>query len=560
MTRKEKASLLLAALMISWALAELDAGAASGQLKPILKAIDPSQAKTDTVAPPLTRSSPPSPNPLGRITGAPVTSPGARRPAAARPPRPAEPPAATAPPPEASDAGAPPEAYLPQAGYPPPAPARPAQGRQQPAASGYTPAMSYGLPPFYQGPEASTAAGRYAPPPAGGAPPAPEGGFPSEDLIPEFGKELPVSRQPAASQNYGPGFVTQPPVAPRVYTPAPPAVTPDERRITRLEQIAFGSTYPEHELEDRVDHLEREVLGSTNSGSVDERLAKLEGKLAGEGAFGSAGAPPFAVAPATAGSAPVVPRTGGAIAYGTSAPSTAPRAAQRASTRPAAAAAGSPDFTMVVNSIPSDPSAGDYLSQIKRFAGGAVARWNHFPVKIRLPRESPQSWATGLEAGVKKWGQYIPLTIVPANEAADIEVVWVNHLPPKQLGITRLQQVIAGVPQVIVFMLRPTYYLPEIPERTLQPVFLHELGHGLGILGHSDSHKDIMQPAELALFGARRTGKTIRVRFGSITARDVNTLKRIYELPALPPTFSLTQPLEWSMIGNSGRSAHGGRQ
>jgi predicted Zn-dependent protease len=94
----------------------------------------------------------------------------------------------------------------------------------------------------------------------------------------------------------------------------------------------------------------------------------------------------------------------------------------------------------------------------------------------------------------------------------------------------------------------------------LQPVFLHEVGHALGIFGHSDSDKDVMQPQELALFGGKRTGKTIKVRFGGITARDVNTLKRIYELPALPQTFSLMQPLEWSMIGNSGRPADRGGQ
>ncbi len=154
---------------------------------------------------------------------------------------------------------------------------------------------------------------------------------------------------------------------------------------------------------------------------------------------------------------------------------------------------------------------------------------------------------SNLESGTKKWGQYIPIKVASPNEAADIEVVWVNHLPPRQLGVTRLQQVVSGTPQVIVYMLRPTYYLPEIPERTIQPVFLHELGHALGIFGHSDSDKDIMQPTELGLFGAKRSGKgTIKLKFGGITPRDLNTLKRIYQTPALPSNFNVTQPLEWS--------------
>ncbi|MBX9688415.1 MAG: hypothetical protein K2X27_17025, partial [Candidatus Obscuribacterales bacterium] len=44
-----------------------------------------------------------------------------------------------------------------------------------------------------------------------------------------------------------------------------------EKRVARLEQMAFGSPYPEHEVEDRLDHLENEVFSKKNSGMPPER-------------------------------------------------------------------------------------------------------------------------------------------------------------------------------------------------------------------------------------------------------------------------------------------------
>ena len=396
-------------------------------------------------------------------------------------------------------------------------------------------------------------------------------------MIPDFGKPLPTVAAPAypqsAAPQYGQGFITQPPAqpatgmpqTPRVYTPMPANMSPEEQRVMRLEQTAFGSAYPEHELDDRLDHLEREVLGTNGTGSIGERISALEAKLSGDSAFGSTGQSPVITtgggkrgnggdnAVAYAGQPPVIvpQRSAGGSSVGTS--SKTSRGTPAAGHAKAGASGGPQDANAVADAIPFDAKVGDYFSQIRRYPGGTVVRWQTFPIRIRLPQESPQSWTSSLESGIKKWGQYIPVKVSPANEASDVEVVWVNHLPPRQLGITRLQQVVSGTPQIIIYLLRPTYYLPEIPERTLQPVFLHELGHAVGIFGHSDSDKDMMQPSELGLFGAKRSGKgTIKVQFAGITPRDLNTLKRIYQAPALPANFNVTQPLEWSLFMRSG--------
>lgn len=365
-------------------------------------------------------------------------------------------------------------------------------------------------------------------------------------MIPDFNKPLPAVRPTATPPVApGPGFTTN--------QYAQPAATQEEQRVSRLEQIAFGSAYPEHELDDRLEHLETEVLGQKFTGGNQERIARLEAKLSGQGAFAAAGATgsggsgglrqmaPPPVSPAPAGEAP---------------PVQAPAGARQASTPSPAAQAegtlGSADYAIVVQAIPVNKGAGDYLAKIQKYPGARMLRWSKFPVRVRLPKDSPQSWLGMLDSGVKKWGQYIPMKVVGAGEAADIDVTWVNHLAPRQLGITRISQIVAGTPQIIIFMLRPTYYQPEVPEKALQGAFLHEVGHSLGILGHSDSTDDIMQPFEVGLVaGSKRVPKT-----STISHRDVNTLKRIYESPGLLPTFNSSQPADWACTTNDREFRH----
>lgn len=282
--------------------------AASSESKPVLKAIDPSNAKFDRSTPP-----PPSPNPLGRITGAPVSQQGKRSPYWPSTDVNAQPtgqddivPSDSLPPPApplsaypVSPPAAYPNQYYPQGnrpGLPPPAP----PSRYRGARSGYPTNAGYPSAP----PQTYPSNQQYPSAPGGTA-----GGttYPSEDMIPEFGKELPFNRiqpPPNAYQpdippnNPGAAWSTQAPQT--LYGTAPatiPEITPEERQVTRLEQIAFGSTYPEHEVPDRVDHLEKEVFGKVLQGNLSARLGNLETKLAGQGAFGQQAIAPPAVAP-----------------------------------------------------------------------------------------------------------------------------------------------------------------------------------------------------------------------------------------------------------------------
>ena len=192
---------------------------------PVLKAIDPSTAKMDTVAQPPAA---PSPNPLGGISGSPISSPAGGNYA------------------------------IQQAQYPAPQMVQPTNYQQQ-------------APSGYSSPQGAPA-------------------FPSQNMIPDFNQQLPQS------QGGSSGFATQ----------TNGGQTPDEARISRLEQTAFGSTYPEHELDERLDHLEKEVLGNPTSGPPEQRMAHLEVKLGGGGVFAQTPSAPAASAPPQLGLSPLI--------------------------------------------------------------------------------------------------------------------------------------------------------------------------------------------------------------------------------------------------------------
>lgn len=200
--------------------------------------------------------------------------------------------------------------------------------------------------------------------------------------------------------------------------------------------------------------------------------------------------------------------------------------------------------------------SGDYFDQVKSVRVGYLI-WSSFPVTIfiepltaeeaRYPfaTSRAETWITAISQAVQEWNPYLPLQIVPQAEGADITM---RRSPPPlrldpddpapastsgrpTLPLSRarsaetrfelyLRQVASTAPsETGILAHRFTIYLrPDQAISYIQAAARHEIGHALGIWGHSPLQTD-------ALYFSQ-------VRNSSpISNRDINTLKRVYEQP-----------------------------
>ncbi len=166
---------------------------------------------------------------------------------------------------------------------------------------------------------------------------------------------------------------------------------------------------------------------------------------------------------------------------------------------------------------------GDYFTDIQKTKFGYLV-WSKFPVKIyietptNLSTNLAETWVKGVAQTVQEWNEYLPLQIVSIPNQADIKII--RKVPPLQGNPPRARSALATYELYIQDnFLRHKFTILLSPSQSgkfLQAASRHELGHALGIWGHSSNPNDALYFSQVA-------------NPPQISPRDINTLKRIYQ-------------------------------
>jgi predicted Zn-dependent protease len=196
---------------------------------------------------------------------------------------------------------------------------------------------------------------------------------------------------------------------------------------------------------------------------------------------------------------------------------------------------------------------GDYFEQIKTTPLGYLI-WSEFPLKVYL--EKPlnnqhhtadevrfHQWVEAVKKAVAEWNVYLPLLEVENPQLADLLIK--RSLPSREFKLNR-ETGKYDIPRASTAQTNYEFYLkpgnpailahrmkvkvsPNLSQLSTLAATRHELGHALGIWGHSNQETDALYFSQVSNPSA-------------ISSRDLNTLKKIYQQPTR---------LGWPIVLNS---------
>jgi predicted Zn-dependent protease len=183
-------------------------------------------------------------------------------------------------------------------------------------------------------------------------------------------------------------------------------------------------------------------------------------------------------------------------------------------------------------------NSGDYFDQIKSTKVGYLI-WSTFPVKVKVEtptginEKQSQVWVNGVLQAIQEWSIYLPLQVVQKSDIADITII--RKAPPLQVEPnSKILRARSALTTYNLYTKNDILYhrftILLSPSQTGDYVLSaarHELGHALGIWGHSLLQTDTMYFSQVR-------------KPPFISLRDMNTLKKVYQQ---------STSLGWSVVG-----------
>ena len=269
--------------------------------------------------------------------------------------------------------------------------------------------------------------------------------------------------------------------------------------LNLIEERTFGNSKENYPLETRITKLEKAIFGNNRYGSIEDRFNYLTEKV-----------------PIATKGIRLVSTTKGTIPKGIKRPPVPQQSA----------------FTPL--NATYNPHYGNYFQSISTNSSGEVLRWKDFPIYIFINATSQEEKDVSV-AGISSWRAYVPMAITSELDDASILIDWAsasNHVTVPILVKKNDKKAI----KVVINLKNKK---EAVGQDELTKFLSHQLGHALGIWGHSTNPEDLMFPHnshyenDINIKQKHPSLNLAPIKIGekstSPSAQDLNTLLKVYQ-------------------------------
>lgn len=180
---------------------------------------------------------------------------------------------------------------------------------------------------------------------------------------------------------------------------------------------------------------------------------------------------------------------------------------------------------------------------VRAVATSEIIHWNleDFPIKVYIQKNDsiPDYYCKMVRSALKEWEKrsgFISFSEVKSESESNISVVF-KDTPKGNCDKNGCPYVVATtehnvsnknvLEKMVISFFKTNPYGDDFLSNEIYHTALHELGHALGIMGHSDSSSDIMYSNNYKIYDLFAA---YRPKLMDISQRDINTLTLLYKI------------------------------